>query len=67
MINNKELDTAIDILEHILECDERTLSNPISDDGWYYDEIHKACKILKDIWTKQDTIEQGNIVASKGD
>lgn len=58
MINNKALDTAIDILEHILECDKRTLFNPISDDGWYYDEIHKAYKILKDVWTKQD--DKGN-------
>lgn len=60
MINNKALDTALVTLEHILECDKRTLSNPISDDGWYYDEIHKAYQILKATWAKQDVIEQAN-------
>lgn len=54
MINDTYLDKALETLEHIMEGDERTFHNQESEDGWYYDDICKAYKILKNVWTKQD-------------
>ena len=48
------IDPIIEQLEYVLEKDQRTFSNRITDKDWFFDEIYKAYKILKNLDIKQN-------------
>lgn len=41
------------LLEHILEADPRTMSNPDCEYGWIFHQVNKALKKLKELERKQ--------------
>lgn len=43
------IDPIIEQLEYILEKDQRTFSNPVTDEDWFFDQIYEAYKILKNL------------------
>ena len=43
----KRIDDAIRSLECIMESDTRSLLEPESEDGWFYDKMWQVMKILK--------------------
>lgn len=47
------IDPIIEQLEYILENDQRTFSNPITDEDWFFDQIYEAYKILKNLDIRQ--------------
>lgn len=47
------IDPIIEQLEYILEKDQRTFSNPVTDEDWFFDQIYEAYKILKNLDLKQ--------------
>lgn len=46
-MTERDLDTAIEKCERIMECDTRTLKNPESENGWIFEKIYDLLKFLR--------------------
>lgn len=54
-MNEKDLDTAIEKCERIMEFDTRTLENPESENGWIFDKVYDLLQFLRQFQFATDT------------
>ena len=52
-MTEKDLDTAIEMCERIMEMDTRTMQNPVSENGWLFEKVYDLLKFLRELPSAQ--------------
>ncbi len=54
-MSEKDLDTAIEMCERIMEFDTRTMQNPVSENGWIFEKVYELLKYLRQLQFATDS------------